>query len=331
MCTSTGLGRVGRAGGKAGLFALFLSGAFKEGLLGGAHGIGHGWKDATVGRGFHPYPIVSRALRGLGPPSLLGESSHRALSTATVHPMSSPSDTSEPWFVTAFRADYRELYAHRDDHAAEEEVAHLIEQGLQGPVLDLCCGFGRHAAAMTRRGLDVVGVDLSAELLRSADSHIAGRLARCDARSLPFKQSSFAGLVNLFSSFGYFGEDGDLEVLDEIARVLMPSGVAFMDLMNPEFVHATLVPFSEREEQGVVLTEERALENDGLQVVKQVCMTRPDGEVRRWREEVRLYTVADLAESLQERGIEVESVAGAFDGRPLAADTPRQLLRLSRR
>jgi len=245
--------------------------------------------------------------------------------------MPSSSDASEPWFVTAFRADYRALYAHRDDHAAGEEVDHLIAHGLEGPVLDLCCGFGRHATAMIERGLDVVGVDLSEELLLGADPRVAGRLARCDARSLPFKSGSFAGLVNLFSSFGYFGEDGDLEVLDEIARVLMPSGMAFMDLMNPEFVRATLVPFSEREEQGVVLTEERALEDDGLQVVKQVCMTRPDGEVRRWREEVRLYTVADLAGFLQEREIEVESVAGAFDGRPLAADTPRQLLRLRRR
>jgi hypothetical protein len=104
-----------------------------------------------------------------------------------------------------------------------------------------------------------------------------------------------------------------------------------MDMMNPEFIRATLIPRSKREEQGVVLTEERSLENDGLQVVKQVCMTRPDGEVRRWREEVRLYTVADLTGPLQEREIEVESVAGAFDGRPLAADTPRQLLRLRRR
>ena len=245
--------------------------------------------------------------------------------------MSSPSDASEPWFVTAFRADYRELYAHRDDHAAEEEVDHLMAHGLQGPVLDLCCGFGRHATAMTKRGLEVVGVDLSAELLLGADPRLVGRLARCDARSLPFKRGSFAGLVNLFSSFGYFGEEGDLKVLDEIARVLKPSGVAFMDMMNPEFIRATLIPRSKREEQGVVLTEERSLENDGLQVVKQVCMTRPDGEVRRWREEVRLYTVADLARPLQEREIEVESVAGAFDGRPLAADTPRQLLRLRRR
>jgi len=281
--------------------------------------------DATQGGWFHPSAIASRALRGSGSPSLLGKSSSRAL------PMSSPSDASEPWFVTAFRADYRELYAHRDDNAAVEEVDHLMAHGLQGPVLDLCCGFGRHATAMTKRGLEVVGVDLSAELLLGADPRLVGRLARCDARSLPFKRGSFAGLVNLFSSFGYFGEEGDLKVLDEIARVLKPSGVAFMDMMNPEFIRATLIPRSKREEQGVVLTEERSLENDGLQVVKQVCMTRPDGEVRRWREEVRLYTVADLARPLQEREIEVESVAGAFDGRPLAADTPRQLLRLRRR
>ena len=245
--------------------------------------------------------------------------------------MSSPPPTSEPWYVTAFRADYRELYAHRDERAAEEEVDHLIAHGLRGPVLDLCCGFGRHTSAMRKRGLEVVGVDLSVELLCGANSDLAGRLVRGDARRVPFQAGCFGGLVNLFSSFGYFGEQGDLEVLDEIARVLRPRGVAFMDLMNPEYVRATLQPHSEREQQGVLLTEERALEDGGHRVVKQVCMTRPDGEVRRWREEVCLYTVADLTDPLLERGLEVESVMGAFDGRPLAADAPRQLFRLRKR
>jgi len=242
-----------------------------------------------------------------------------------------PPDPAEPWYVTAFRADYRELYAHRDERAADEEVQHLIKRGLQGPVLDLCCGFGRHAQALQAHGFAVIGVDLSEELLRGAHAALAGRLVRCDARSIPFQDQAFFGLVNLFSSFGYFGVQGDLQVLDEISRVLQPGGVAFMDLMNPEYVRSTLVPYSEGEKQGVVLTEERQLEDHGRQVVKQVCMTRPDGEQRRWREDVRLYSVADLSESLHERGIDVESVVGGFDGRPLSKDAPRQLFCLRRR
>ena len=79
--------------------------------------------------------------------------------------------TSAPWYVEAFRSDYREVYAHRNLAAAREEVRWLVEDvlaGARGVVLDDCCGFGRHGVAMSERGLDVVGIDLSFDLLRGA-------------------------------------------------------------------------------------------------------------------------------------------------------------------
>ena len=237
----------------------------------------------------------------------------------------------EPWYVTAFKADYREVYPHRDLAAARAEVNWLVEQGLQGRTLDLCCGFGRHSLAMAQAGLDVFGLDLSGELLVQASGlpegeRLAGRLARADARKLPYAADCFDSVANLFSSFGYFGEAGDGEVLDGIVRVLRPGGLLVMDLMNPARIRAGLVPKSEREQGGARLIERRALEDGGRRVTKEVRLEHPDGRVHRWREDVRMYEPAEVLELLQARGVRVTGTYGSFAGALFDPEAERQLV-----
>jgi SAM-dependent methyltransferase len=240
---------------------------------------------------------------------------------------------SEPWFVEAFRDDYIDVYPHRDLESARREARWLVEQGVRGRVLDLCCGFARHTLALRELGADVYGVDLSMDLLRRArdlpgSTAIRGRLARADARTVPFRSAAFDSVVLLFSSFGYFGDDGDARVLDELARVLVPRGVAILDLMNPSRIRAALVPHSRSDRGAYVLDERRRLEDAGRRVVKDVALERADGSVRRWSESVRMYEIVELEALLGARGLELESTAGDFDATPPGPDAPRQIVRV---
>lgn len=235
--------------------------------------------------------------------------------------------TSAPWYVEAFRSDYREVYAHRNLAAAREEVRWLVEDvlsGTEGVVLDDCCGFGRHSVAMTERGLDVVGIDLSFDLLSSAReleeeasdaaALLRGRLAQADMRALPFADGAFGAVVNLFTSFGYLGDEGDTQALFEMARVLAPGGTLVMDLMNPAAIRRGLVPSSREERDGIVLEAERRLVDDGRRVVKDVRLTMADGSERSWREEVRMFEPEELDGRLGALGLRVERRAGDFTG-----------------
>jgi SAM-dependent methyltransferase len=221
------------------------------------------------------------------------------------------------WYQDAFRADYRRVYPHRDLDAARPEARWLVELGLRGRVLDLCCGFGRHTLLLREYGLDVIGLDLSEDLLMSArelpgfERHLARRLVRADVRELPFRAQSFDGLVNLFSSFGYFGELGDARVLREIARVTRPAALVVLDLMNPSFVRANLRAVSVREDDDFELREQRSLTDDGRRVVKDVEL-KSGGSVRRWREDVRLYELDEMRARLADLGLVVEAVHGGF-------------------
>lgn len=250
--------------------------------------------------------------------------------------------TSAPWYVEAFRSDYREVYAHRNLAAAREEVRWLVEDvlaGARGVVLDDCCGFGRHGVAMSERGLDVVGIDLSFDLLRGAreleeESDAAallqGRLAQADMRALPFADGVFGAVVNLFTSFGYLGDAGDGQALDEMARVLRPGGLLVMDLMNPAAIRRGLRPTSREERDGIVLEARRSLEDGGRRVVKEVRLTLAGGGVRTWREDVRMYEPEELDAMLAERGLAVARRAGSFGGEAFQADSAARQIVLAR-
>jgi len=244
-----------------------------------------------------------------------------------------------PWYVEAFRGDYRDVYAHRNLAAARQEVRWLAEEvlaGIEGPILDDCCGFGRHSLALAEAGFDIFGIDLSFDLLASsgdmegARQRLSGRLGQADMRALPFASRSFAAVVNLFTSFGYLGEAGDGAALDEMARVLRPGGTLVMDLMNPAAIRRGLRPSSREERDGIVLEARRFLEDGGRRVVKEVELTLAGGEVRRWREEVRMYEPRELDALLAARGLRVVGRAGSFDGEPFDPDQADRQVVLAR-
>lgn len=235
------------------------------------------------------------------------------------------------WFEDAFRSDYRRVYPHRDLEAARPEARWLFEHGVRGRVLDLCCGFGRHTWQLAELGCDVVGIDLSRDLLAAArelpdyERRLRGRLVRGDARDLPFRPQSFDSVVVLFSSFGYFGELDDARMLREMARVLQGGGLAVLDLMNPDYVRANLRDESVREGSEFLLRESRKLADGGRRVVKDVELTI-EGETKRWREDVRLYEQDQMRAMLAGHGLGLLEIHGGFDDRAFGPDAPRMLI-----
>ena len=242
-----------------------------------------------------------------------------------------PMSADRPWYEEAFRDAYRKVYPHRDLPSARQEVAGLLEGGVRGRVLDLGCGFGRHSLALRERGVDVVGLDLSEDLLRASreldgDGLLRGRLVRGDFLALPFADDSFDTVLMLFSSFGYLDEEGNGRVLDGVARILRPGGRAVFDLMNPERIRRTLVPHSSREVDGIRLEESRSLTEGGRRVVKHVHMTDREGHERSWHEDVRMYDSGELRGLFVSRGLGIERVEGDFEGSAYGGDSMRQLV-----
>ncbi|MCC3373706.1 class I SAM-dependent methyltransferase [Cohnella sp. REN36] len=243
------------------------------------------------------------------------------------------------WYEESFGEDYLLVYRHRNRQEAAGEV-HKMTEWLQLPgqshILDLCCGMGRHALTLADAGYRVTGVDLSSVLLRearAADSDKRVRWVESDMRALPDDKSfteHFDAVVNLFTSFGYFEEDTEqLKVLRQIRKALKPGGRFVIDVLNARYTAYHLVPYSEREEQGAVISETRHIES-GF-VVKEIVVREPNRPARRYTERVKLYSLETMAALLNEAGLAVDNVYGSYDGDDYDARQSRRMILVGNR
>ncbi|HWO72474.1 MAG TPA: class I SAM-dependent methyltransferase, partial [Dehalococcoidia bacterium] len=234
-----------------------------------------------------------------------------------------------PWYETFFGRDYLAAYGYLfSPERAEEEAAFVFDAlALRAgdEVLDLCCGQGRHAVPLARRGCKVTGLDLSQQYLdlladAAAKAGVEVETVRSDMREIPF-EARFDAVINMFSSFGYLETEAeDARVLRAVARALKPGGRFLLDLLNREWA---LINYDEkdwhRDEDGTVYLEERSF--DPLTSRNHVTFTAisPDGTRREMGgHHLRLYTLREVRGLLEEAGLTVQGVFGGYDGQPYA-------------
>jgi ubiquinone/menaquinone biosynthesis C-methylase UbiE len=233
------------------------------------------------------------------------------------------------WWESWFGEEYLELYPHRGPDDARQEVAFALERLCPDPepILDLCCGNGRHSIRFAEHGFLPVGLDYSAPLLELARSRNRSLpLVRGDMRALPFADGSFRSVVNFFTSFGYFRSEGDnFAVVAEIERALSPGGRVLCDTFGLAHVLSTLIPEEKLQAGGREYRIRRGWNGKTRRIEKEIEVRR-GGTTETFRESVRAYTGEELTEMFERAGLAVDSVWGDFEGAPAGPESPRLIL-----
>jgi SAM-dependent methyltransferase len=146
------------------------------------------------------------------------------------------------WFRDFFDASYvAQLREEKPPAQSRREVDFVLKAlalARGARILDVPCGYGRHASALARRGFRVVGVDLSRAMIAEARRRFAEgpRLVflQRDMRRLRFR-AEFDAVVNLYTSFGYFTPAENRAALRRLARALRPGGRLLIDHRDPEY------------------------------------------------------------------------------------------------
>lgn len=137
-------------------------------------------------------------------------------------------------FASAYDRWYETPVGRLVDRLEKDAVFSLVEPRLGALALDLSCGTGNYALALTKRGFKVVGVDVSEPMLRAArakarSAGAALALVRADGGALPFRAGAF-DLVTVILGLEFAADPG--RTVEEARRALKPGSRLVVAILN---------------------------------------------------------------------------------------------------
>jgi SAM-dependent methyltransferase len=245
-----------------------------------------------------------------------------------------------PWFEEVFDEDYLRTLPFLTPAQTEKEAA-FVQEGLQiqpgAHLLDLGCGYGRHAMELAARGFEVTGIDLSlALLIRAADEAqrrgLRVNFVHGDMRELNLEEP-FDGAYSIGTSFGYFDDETNRKVAHGVAKALKPGARFLVDVINRDYVVADLPSRVWWEGDGCVVLEEVDFNYYNSRLVVRRSVVFEDGRQLEHDISIRVYSLHELGRVLQHAGFRVLDVSGhvATRGRYFGAASRSLLVVAERR
>jgi SAM-dependent methyltransferase len=212
-----------------------------------------------------------------------------------------------------------------------------------GRVLELGCGTGRITLPLARAGVRVVGIDLSAPMLRRARVRlrrarvgVRAALVRGDIRHLPFTSDTFALVAAPYGVLQSLVRDRDLATTcAAVAAALRPGGRLVLELV------ADLPAWREYREETKLrgwrpggrshLTLVESVRQDrrrGLTIFDQEFIERRSRTTtrRRFSLAFRTLSVPQMARRLEQAGLNVTARLGSYDGDAWTRDSETWIL-----
>lgn len=195
-------------------------------------------------------------------------------------------------------------------------------------VIDLGCGTGSIALPLAKEGYDVIGVDLSPEMLTEADHKameegVSVRFACQDMTELELGEEADC-ILSLCDSMNYLTEDGQLEdAFKSIAQHMKQESLFLFDL-NTEYKFKDVLGqnvFGSAEEHAAYIWENDYDEEEKInEYYVSFFIENEDGLYERIEEfhYERAYSMEEIEEGLQAAGMELVEV---YDG--YSFDAPR--------
>lgn len=226
----------------------------------------------------------------------------------------------ENWFKFWFDNNYLNLYLFKQsEDLTRIQVDFIIETLSLKPIhniLDLGCGIGRHLIEFGKRGYSGIGIDINQDFIDIANEKKENlknvKFIKMDLRELSF-YDEFDVAISLWTSFGYFTDEENLNVLKKINKALKAHGKLLIDIENIYYLINNLP--KERWEE--VDKEIFILERNNLNINKSRLKTERvilKGEnIYRYIRDYRIYTLNEIEIYLKNSGFKLLNFYGGYD------------------
>ena len=228
----------------------------------------------------------------------------------------------KPWFEEVFDENYLRTLPFMTAQQTLRETAfvkEVLSPPAEGEVLDIACGYGRHAIELSQRGFRVTGLDLSLPLLiRAADEAqrraLSVNFVHADMREMAY-DSQFDAAYCVLTSFGYFDEETNLRVATSICRALKPGGRFLVDTINRDYIVSDLPSRVWWEGDGCVVLEEVDFDFHTSRVLIRRSIVFGDGRQVENEISIRAYSLHELGRVLRRAGFQVLEVSGSLENK----------------
>jgi SAM-dependent methyltransferase len=223
-----------------------------------------------------------------------------------------------------------------NEKQTEKEVktmAKLLKVKRGNSLLDVACGYGRHALILAGKyGLKVTGIDISSGIIT-----MAKRLARekgldikyevRNATDLPWHEKFDYAMI-AFNTLSLFGPENAPKVLKGTHRVLKQSGRLFLDLDNKPYncrygtyaTHWYLWP------SGLTLQDIYFHEDISTEINRDIIFTKDSRIEDDFIIFKRIYSVREIKKLLKDCGFQIEQIHGNWDLTPLKKTSPKMII-----
>jgi SAM-dependent methyltransferase len=244
------------------------------------------------------------------------------------------------WWEDLFNDDYVRTMEKLTDAQIAREVDFIetslgLERG--GAMLDLACGTGRQAIDLASRGYEVVAFDLSLAMLARAGDEAQERdvklnFVQGDMREMAFEEQ-FDGVYSWNTSFGYFDEEKNANVVDRVRRALKKGGLFLLDVVNRDFILRQSPSLAWFEGDGCVCMDEMTVDFITSRMKVKRTLMLDDGRSREIEYSMRVYSLHELGKILHEHGFKVCEVTGrvATPGVYFGNESPRTIILAEKR
>ena len=240
-----------------------------------------------------------------------------------------------PWWEELFNDDFIRTMARVTDSQISAEVDY-IEESLAvakgAMLLDIACGTGRHAIELTRRGYKVVGFDLSLPMLAKAAEEAQDRgqklnFVQGDMREMTF-EDTFDGIYCWNTSFGFFEEDKNAQVIQRVHKALKKGGQFVLEVGNRDYMIRQAPSLAWFEGDGCICMDEMSIDWITSRMRVKRTMMMDDGRTKEIDYSVRIYSLHELGKILHEAGFRVAEVSGrtATPGVFFGNESPRTMI-----
>lgn len=196
-------------------------------------------------------------------------------------------------------------------------------------ILDLACGHGRHTNRLAELGYNVTGIDITKGFLDIAlkeakQKKLPVKYIRQDMREINYT-NKFDRILFLFTAFGYFDDETNLKVLNNIARALKRNGLLCFDIPNRDGLMKILLPSVVVEKGNDLMIDIHNFDSVSGRLYNKRIVIR-DGKRKEKPFFVRLYSATEIRDILSKVGMKIVKIFSYWDSKPFTSESKRMII-----